>query len=324
MIYQSKKFQSKLLLYAGLGILCSGFMWLGNFVDFINILFTGNNIDNTVLYGLLSFVWLGPSVIFLILVYLEMFKPRIKSFLFTLYLILVILYEILLFLYIRNSYNFILPNTPGEDLLDEEIIIGTPINIMIIIFILSAFVFWFFGFLIKAIQSQSVVRKKFLLIASGGLIFTVVAYLDGAIPPSPFLSIIRFSNFIAWSLYYLGIREEPEKHKKEPPKKEIKIEGGLFRISKRPKQITEEEVSLYKEKKICIVCKGKATGFNIFVCPSCDTLYCQKCATALADRENVCWVCDGLIDNSKPFIPYRKEKKELEPKVLKDDKIENK
>lgn len=319
MIYQSKKYHSRVLLYSGCSTICAGLLWLGNFVDFISILITGQNIDNTHgLYGLLSFVWLGPSALLVLGVYLEMFKPRIGRLLFVFYLVLGILYEILLFLNIMNSFEFIYPLTPGEDLIDEQIIISTPIYFMMLIFGISALTFWLIGFLIRGIQAKGVIRKKYLVIAFAGLIFTINGFLDVSVPPGPFLSIIRFSNIIVWILFYLGIRVEPEKRKKEPPKKEIKIEGGLFRISKRPDQITEEEVSLYKEKKICLVCKGSATGFNIFVCPNCDTLYCQKCATALSNLENACWACNRPIDESKPSKPFNQEKEDIKPTIKKD------
>ena len=79
----------------------------------------------------------------------------------------------------------------------------------------------------------------------------------------------------------------------------------------RPKDLTEEEVAVSKEKKICLVCKGKVIGFNSFIC-KCDTIYCQKCARALSDLENACWVCETPFDESKPVkLPEKKEEKEI-------------
>jgi len=70
-------------------------------------------------------------------------------------------------------------------------------------------------------------------------------------------------------------------------------------------KITEESVSIHKERKICIVCKGEITGF-MFVC-SCDTIYCEHCAKALANLENVCWACDAPMDKTKPVKHYEEE-----------------
>ncbi len=105
-------------------------------------------------------------------------------------------------------------------------------------------------------------------------------------------------------MFYVGLREESEKIKKI--KKEVKIEESIFRISKKPAQITEEEVTYYKERKICLVCKGKAVKF-IYICQKCDALYCLKCANALSSLENQCWACNAPIDESKPSKPYDEE-----------------
>ena len=75
----------------------------------------------------------------------------------------------------------------------------------------------------------------------------------------------------------------------------------------KAQKVTEEEVSVSKEKKVCLVCKGKLSEFNIYICPKCETFYCTKCAQALVDMENMCWACSGPIDKSKPVKPYEKE-----------------
>ena len=66
---------------------------------------------------------------------------------------------------------------------------------------------------------------------------------------------------------------------------------------------------MYKAQKICIVCKGKASGFT-FICSRCETLYCEKCAKILSNLENACWVCNEPIDKSKPSKPYKEETSE--------------
>jgi len=73
---------------------------------------------------------------------------------------------------------------------------------------------------------------------------------------------------------------------------------------KTPHKITEEEITHYKEKKICLVCKGNIEGFNNYICPKCEVLYCKHCAHALIALENTCWVCDAPLDESKPSKPY--------------------
>ena len=80
----------------------------------------------------------------------------------------------------------------------------------------------------------------------------------------------------------------------------------FFRLTKKPAQITEEEVTFHREKKICLVCKGKALKFS-YICPNCEALYCENCARALSSLENACWVCNSPFDESKPVKAFEKE-----------------
>ncbi len=73
-------------------------------------------------------------------------------------------------------------------------------------------------------------------------------------------------------------------------------------------KVTEEKVAISIEKKICLVCRGEALRFT-YIC-ECGAIYCENCARALANLENICWACDVPIDYSKPVKPY-KEKDEI-------------
>lgn len=79
----------------------------------------------------------------------------------------------------------------------------------------------------------------------------------------------------------------------------------------RPQTVSEEEVTISKEKKICLVCKGKVIRFNSYIC-ECDILYCNNCAQALSKLENACWVCNAPFDESKPInLPEKQEEQIL-------------
>ena len=98
----------------------------------------------------------------------------------------------------------------------------------------------------------------------------------------------------------------------------ISIKGvDVIGVFTRPETITEEEVSISKEKKICLVCKGKVSGFETFLCSNCETFYCHKCARALIDLENACWSCNAPIDKSKPVKLQEKE----DEKVIVEERI---
>ena len=83
--------------------------------------------------------------------------------------------------------------------------------------------------------------------------------------------------------------------------------GGLkdtIKVFTKPATITIEEIQRYREKGICLVCKGKIEGLN-YTCPKCSALYCLKCYEVLANSENECWVCETH------FITTPKEDKEV-------------
>jgi hypothetical protein len=119
---------------------------------------------------------------------------------------------------------------------------------------------------------------------------------------------------------YLGLRQEPEKRKKKI-KKEVKVKDSLFRITERPDQISEEEVTYYREQKICLICKGKVGGFNTYICMNCEALYHEDCALTLSDLENACWVCNQPIDETKPTKPFKIIEEKIMGEILaKEDK----
>lgn len=57
---------------------------------------------------------------------------------------------------------------------------------------------------------------------------------------------------------------------------------------------TAEEVTAFKQAKICMVHKGPITGL-IYVCPGCDSLYCMKCARVLKEGGQKCWACGAEL-----------------------------
>jgi len=96
--------------------------------------------------------------------------------------------------------------------------------------------------------------------------------------------------------------------------------SGLFknRIVNR-EQVIEKKVTVYSELKTCVVCKGSAIGFNIYVCPQCSSIYCKGCAKAVVELENACWTCESPIDKTKPsqLLEREEEKTKIETKSTK-------
>jgi len=70
-------------------------------------------------------------------------------------------------------------------------------------------------------------------------------------------------------------------------------------------QVSEEKIAVSKERKICLVCRGEVLRFT-YIC-ECGAIYCDNCARALTNLENICWVCDVPIDYSKPVKHIEEE-----------------
>ncbi|MFX0105711.1 MAG: tetratricopeptide repeat protein [Candidatus Hodarchaeota archaeon] len=81
--------------------------------------------------------------------------------------------------------------------------------------------------------------------------------------------------------------------------------------------VFETEVAIHKEKKICLVCRGEVLRFS-YIC-ECGTIYCDNCARAVTDLENVCWVCEAPLDYLKPVKPIKEVEK---AKIVKNSKKE--
>jgi len=66
-------------------------------------------------------------------------------------------------------------------------------------------------------------------------------------------------------------------------------------VAQAPLDTTEQEVTAFKEQKICVVHKGPISG-AIYLCPKCETFYCLKCATHLKKNGERCWSCKAEMD----------------------------
>jgi len=90
--------------------------------------------------------------------------------------------------------------------------------------------------------------------------------------------------------------------------------------SKLTTQVTEEDFTIQKEQKICLVCRGEIKGY-MYAC-ECNANYCESCVQALTNLENVCWACNAPMDKSKPVKPYRKDEEGIDLRISGKDKKE--
>jgi len=318
-IYQARKLKAKLLTYMGINIFLAGFFWLIPFLDFFTLLIAKDNLINPYNWmGIVNTMWF--PLVFIISIYIgaELLVPRKKKFIVSIFLILGLIFELNIF--INPSGTFAYHYGGGVDITGIYMETNCPANILTYVFEILGLIFCGFGYLYKSFKSKGVVRKKFLLLSIGYFLFlgfpsvgALLYRIDLKIP----LSVTRFGMVSSFLFFYFGLKEEPiAREKKIPLKKEIKVTESLFRLYERPALITEEEVTFHRERKICLVCKGKVLRIS-YICPKCNALYCMNCTEELSNLENVCWVCDEPLDETKPFKPYKKEKIKIGAKLLK-------
>lgn len=105
--------------------------------------------------------------------------------------------------------------------------------------------------------------------------------------------------------------------------KENFVGTNILGSLQKPQRVTEQEVSISKERKTCLVCKNKVEKYN-FICPKCNAFYCQNCAETLTGLENACWMCETPFDESKPVKLQEIEEREIEIEQNLKKKGENK
>ena len=291
-------------------------------MDFLTILFTGKNLENTNgLHGILTFMWFGPIVISGIYLFMELIVPDINSKLKKVALIymlgLMIIYEFFLFLDPFGSIAFNYPDNPGENLINNAFINWSPLYILLGLSLFPGIIISEVIVLYKSIKSTGVVRRKLFFFLMAIFLFFGFGAIDVLIfPPEMVLILIRCGMISSGIFLYLSIREENVKIREGPSKEDILLEESKKALIEtlsisRPEEITQEDIKYYREHTICIVCKKNVVGFvYLFICPNCKSFYCENCARELIQIENMCWGCLEPIDKSMPIKPAKEEEEE--------------
>ncbi|MFX1321783.1 MAG: hypothetical protein ACFFAQ_09065 [Promethearchaeota archaeon] len=298
----------------------------GIVLDFFTILFTGKNLNNTSgIHGILTFIWLAPTLSFGIYIGLEFVIPGVKkelknSILF-IYIILAIIFDLFLFLDPFGTVDYKMPTKSGENLIDNVLIVGSPASILVLIFFITAILFYVVRFLYGSVKSTGLLREKFTRLAICFILLIGFGSVDILFfLPTVILIIIRYGMVISGLFFVLGVKKE-----EEPilPKESIhtdEVEGEVLTTSlsevlsySRPSDISIKDIELYRKQTICLVCKKKLKGFiDVFICPKCKSFYCDNCAQILTQLENMCWSCNNPIDDSKPIKPFKIEEEDID------------
>ena len=207
-IYKSKKINADLLYYSGWLVILAGLAFLGVFLDFLMVIFTGRNIPNIYgLVGLLSYIWIAPLVVLGMYVGARLLLPEKKKIIAVVYLVLMILFEIAIFMDPMNSFNFVYPKKSGEALIDYNLILLSPAGFLMIVFIISLIVFMGFGFLIKAFQVTGNVRKKLMLVSLGVFLYAIFGLFESLSEPGFALIFIRIGYISGPFFMYFGLKD---------------------------------------------------------------------------------------------------------------------
>ena len=207
-IYKSRKLKSNLLLYLGLIYIFAGLVYFGDVLDFITILMTGRNIDNPGgIIGIINWMWFPGAVVLAIYIGAELMVPEKKKYIFCLYIALGVLFEIFLFLDTAGSVEFVYPPSSGEDLINDNLRIGSIAFIIAAIFLLSVFVFLGIGFLIMGFKATGDIRRNFFFLSAGAFIYIIGGVLDGLFPPGIWLIFVRAAMISSALFFYKGLKD---------------------------------------------------------------------------------------------------------------------
>ncbi|MFX0071592.1 MAG: hypothetical protein ACFFAO_10925 [Candidatus Hermodarchaeota archaeon] len=203
--YHSRKLKAELLAVAGLVMIFLGLLYLGPLVDFLLVIFTGKNLNPEKLVSLLSYTWVAPGLILAMYLGAEMMIPKKKWIIVGIYAVLGIIFELFLWLDTDAAFYYTL-GIPGEDLIDASYYRTHPMFILIVIFLVSVFVFNGIGFLLKAFKTTGEIRKKYLYLGLGFIIFTISGVFDSLVAPGIGLLFARMGMLVYIILVYMGVK----------------------------------------------------------------------------------------------------------------------
>lgn len=206
-IYKSRKADANILVYLGLANLFAGLAFLGVFIDFLLVIFTKTNLNNT--YGmvaLLSYIWFPLAVITAIYIGAKLIIPKAKWYIMSIFITLGIVFYVVIFMDPFGSFNFVPPSVPGEGLIDYNLNLFSLAGILMAVFLLFVIILLGIGFLIKSIKSTGVLRTKFLLLSLGSIFFCVFGLLEGLTIPGFTVIFVRIGYLSSFWLMYYGLK----------------------------------------------------------------------------------------------------------------------
>ncbi len=187
--------------------LFAGFLWMGPATDFFTILITGKNLNNSFgLYGLLSYMWVGPATITSIYVGANVMIPNRKKPMLIFAVIIAAIFEFFLFVFTMDIFEFTMPHPSGSNIIDSNFVRTSIAFYLIALIIGIVFLFDGLGSLIMSKKGTGEIKKKFRMLAGGFIIFCVVAVCDALLAPGPVLFVVRMFMILSAFLLYYGMK----------------------------------------------------------------------------------------------------------------------
>ncbi|MFX1366074.1 MAG: hypothetical protein ACFFCE_06895 [Promethearchaeota archaeon] len=204
-IYKSIKLKAKLLCIAGINVVFIGFIWLGPTFDFLVKLNSDTNLSPVETYVFLKYTWFAPALLFSAYIGGELLIPKYKWLLVVIFIVLGTIFGVLVWYQPFDSFKFI--EVREEDgLIQAGFNMIYPTFILLMIFLIVILVFMGIGCAVKAKQATGLLRKKFLYLSIGYIIFVVVSMLEVIFTVTPIVGIIRIAmtTYAIWM--YLGLK----------------------------------------------------------------------------------------------------------------------
>jgi hypothetical protein len=314
------KYKDRSLLFVGLSFVLICEIWWASAISFLVALVNGVGLSpqiyfliGNLLVPVALIIWLTAFTTFLNV------SKRNKKIILILVAIYGIIFEIFLFYSLLTDIS-LFGSLEGPVFARYTLFPLTFLLSVLIIFLITGILF--FRETLKSEDSEAKLKGTIFLLAV--ISFAIGAGLDGLrrYVPAEFLPyfliitrLILIASAILFYFAFLGKMEESKEMEIDSEEEKAEIQDFLKMVSRHKRgKLTEEEIkfyrtalvdtllhlkpremdahlSLYREHKICLACKGDVVRFH-YICPKCKALYCFICYELLSDINNSCWVCN--------------------------------
>ena len=292
-------------------MLNSHHLWAGA-ISFVTYIFLGFALSPPIyLFLVYAFMPIGFMCWFYMFYHLVKIKKIVSKTILWYNVVAVVITESLLIYFVITDYMIV--GTVAKFDMQTTMIFIIPYISAFLPFLLATYIL-FFRHCQKS-EDQKIQWMGKLIIF--GLVFRLFSSMGDAFALNEIdVIIIRtlviISSFLLYIAWFMPkfvedwlIKAKREDFENSIGKKD-KVKDFLKIVSVR-REFTQGEVISYRKQNKCLVCKQKTTLFK-YIC-DCGALYCNRCAKALIQIENMCWVCNIPIDKLKPVIFNEMEEK---------------